>query len=257
MPIKNILPHCLSKPLWGDRARWGLTPNYDDPCWQQWQSVYSEFYQANQREGIGTRVNDAGYAVMSTIDMAGKRVLEIGAGDIRHMKYWQGKPAEYILADVSPDMMALAQKRLDENSVIYRSLQVARNQPLALEDASVDLIVSFYSLEHLYPLRPYLNEFNRLLKPGGCLIGAIPAEGGLLWGVGRMMTSRRWFNRNTTIDPDKIICWEHPNFADHIIAEFDQIFTRQTFNYWPFPWLRLLDLNLIIQLCYRKKEELI
>lgn len=255
MPIRNILPHSLSSKLWGDRESWGLTPNYDDPCWQQWQSTYTEFYQANQREGIGTRVNDAGYGVMSTIDLTGKRVLEIGAGDIRHIKYWRGKPAEYLLADVSPEMMAFAQKRLDEHGVTYRSLPVGRNQPLALEDASVDVIVSFYSLEHLYPLRPYLEEFKRLLKPGGCLIGAIPSEGGLAWGGGRMVTSRRWFKANTTIDPDKIICWEHPNFADHILAELDQVFQRQAIGYWPLPWLPALDLNLVIRLRYRKPTE--
>jgi SAM-dependent methyltransferase len=255
LPIRNILPHWLSTPLWGDRARWGLTPNYEDPCWQHWQSTYTEFYQANQREGIGTRVNDAGYAVMSTINLTSKRVLEIGAGDIRHIKYWQGKPSEYLLADVTPKMMAFAKTRLEESCVDYRCLPVARNQPLALEDASIDVIVSFYSLEHLYPLRPYLDEFKRLLKPGGCLIGAIPAEGGLAWGGGRVLTSRRWFKNNTTIDPDKIICWEHPNFADHILAELDEVFQRQAVGYWPLPWLPALDVNLIIRLCYRKPGE--
>jgi ubiquinone/menaquinone biosynthesis C-methylase UbiE len=182
MPIRNILPRRLRAPLWGDRPRWGLTPNLDDPCWQKWQTAYTDFYQANQREGIGQRVNDAGYAVMSSITLTGKRVLEIGAGDIRHIKYWQGAPAEYILADISPEMMAFAQKRLEERGIAYRSMPVVRNQSLALPDASVDVIVSFYSLEHLYPLRPYLDEFKRLLKPGGCLIGAIPTEGGLAWG---------------------------------------------------------------------------
>jgi len=184
MPIRNILPRSMRAPLWGDRPRWGLTPDLDDPCWQKWQTTYTDFYQANQREGIGTRVNDAGYAVMSSIDLTGKRVLEIGAGDIRHIKYWQGTPAEYLLADISPEMMAFAKKRLEERGIEYRCLPVARNQPLALADASVDVIVSFYSLEHLYPLRPYLDEFKRLLKPGGCLIGAIPTEGGPAWGEG-------------------------------------------------------------------------
>ncbi len=252
MPIRNLLPHSLSTPLWGDRARWGLTPNNEDPCWQQWQSTYTEFYQANQREGIGTRVNDAGYAVMSSIDLSGKRVLEIGAGDIRHLKYWRGKPGEYLLADVSPEMMAFAQKRLDEHGVTYSSLLVGRNQPLALEDASVDVIVSFYSLEHLYPLRPYLDEFKRLLKPGGYLIGAIPAEGGLAWGAGRMLTSRRWFKNNTTIDPDKIICWEHPNFAEQIISDLDCFFSKKIVAWWPFAAMPLLDLNLILKFVYKK-----
>jgi SAM-dependent methyltransferase len=191
---------------------------------------------------------------MSSITLTGKRVLEIGAGDIRHIKYWQGAPAEYILADISPEMMAFAQKRLEERGIAYRSMPVVRNQSLALPDASVDVIVSFYSLEHLYPLRPYLDEFKRLLKPGGCLIGAIPTEGGLAWG-GRLLTSRRWFKKNTSIDPDKIICWEHPNFADHILEELDQGFTRQAVEYWPLTWLPLLDPNLVIRLCYRKSAE--
>ena len=115
----------------------------------------------------------------SNIDLTGKRILEIGAGDIRHIKYWQGKPGEYVIADISLEMMSMAKKSLEETEINYRCIEVARNQPLPLEDASVDAIVSFYSLEHLYPLKPYLNEYWRLLKPNGILIGAIPAEGGL------------------------------------------------------------------------------
>jgi len=255
MPIRNLLPKGLRTPLWGDRDRWGLTPVSEDACWKEWQGSYTDFYQENQREGIGTRVNDAGYEVMSSIDLAGKRVLEIGAGDIRHMKFWRSEPAEYLLADVSDEMMSFAKRRMEELGIAYRTISVERNQTLPLEDASVDVIVSFYSLEHLYPLRPYLDEFKRLLKPGGYLIGAIPAEGGLAWGGGRMLTSRRWFKKNTTIDPDKIICWEHPNFADQILGELDQVFTREAIQHWPLPWLPLLDLNLIIRLLFRKTSE--
>lgn len=67
-----------------------------------------------------------------------------------------------------------------------------------------------------------------------------------------MLTSRHWFKNNTTINPDKIICWEHPNFADQILKELDQVFTRETVHYWPSPWLPLLDPNLVIRLLYRK-----
>lgn len=249
--LRHILPRSISAPLWGDRQRWGLTINPHDPCWLEWQRTYIDFYAANQRAGVGTTVNDAGYRVMSKLNLTGKTVLEIGAGDIRHIVHWHGKPKEYILADVHQQMMQKAQARLEENDVPYRSVLLEREQPLPLQDASVDMIVSFYSLEHLYPLRPYLDEMHRVLKPGGILIGAIPAEGGLAWG-GRLVTSRRWFKRHTTIDPDKIICWEHPNFVDEIIAELDQVFKRERAEYWPLPWLPLLDLNLIIRLMYRK-----
>ncbi len=187
MPIRNILPKSIKARLWGDRDRWGLIPFTDDPCWKEWQNYYTTFYEENQREGIGTLVNDAGYKVMSSIDLTGKRVLEIGAGDIRHIKFWRGNPDEYILADVSDEMMTFARKSLDEYGVNIKSLLVERSQSLALLDASVDVIVSFYSLEHLYPLKPYLKEFERVLKPGGYLIGAIPAEGGFGLGYWKIL----------------------------------------------------------------------
>lgn len=250
--IRNWLPKSVCAPLWGDRDRWGLTVDEKDPCWQEWLQTYAEFYLANQREGVGTRINDAGYRVMSSIDLSGKRVLEIGAGDIRHMRHWRGQPEEYLLADVSSDMMEFASSRLADAGVKYETLRVERNQPLAIDDASVDVIVSFYSLEHLYPFRPYLDEMLRILKPGGTLIGAIPAEGGLAWGAGRFLTSRRWFKNNTTINPDKIICWEHPNFADVIVGELDGAFDRQALQHWPLKWVPALDLNLILRFNYRK-----
>jgi SAM-dependent methyltransferase len=253
--IRNWLPHRLRVPLWGDRERWGLTVNENDPCWSTWESTYLDFYAANQRAGVGTVVNDAGYRVMSSIDLSGKRVLEIGPGDIRHIAFWNGRPVEYLLADIQTGMLRKAESRLDEAGVAHRSILLQRGAPLPLEAASVDVVVSFYSLEHIYPLTPYLLEIDRVLRPNGFLIGAIPAEGGVAWGLGRMGTSRRWFKRNTTIDPDKIICWEHPNFADHILGELGQVFTRQAIDYWPLPWLPLLDLNLIIRLCYRKPLE--
>ena len=96
--FRKFLPNFLFSPLWGDRKRWGLIPDESDQCWRQWKETYTEFYQANQRQGIGTRINDAGYTVMSKIDLNCKRILEIGAGDLRHIKYWRGKPTEYILA---------------------------------------------------------------------------------------------------------------------------------------------------------------
>lgn len=250
--IRNWLPKFLKVPLWGDRERWGLSIVVDDFCWQEWQKAYNNFYQKNQREGLGMLVNDAGYQIMKEIDLTGKRVLEIGAGDIRHLEYLQGQPKEYILADISKEMMVIAQNRLQEKRVRHKSILLNRNQPLPLEDESMDVIISFYSLEHLYPLKPYLDDMNRILKPQGLLVGAIPAEGGLGWGLGRAFTSRRWLKKNTPINPDKIICWEHPNFADDIISTLDKTFVRQKIQLWPFSFLPLLDLNLVIRLLYIK-----
>lgn len=250
--IRKFMPRFLRNLLWGNRDRWGLNVNSADADWEKYQEALGAFYSATQRSGIGKTVNDAGYRVISDISFAGKVVLEIGAGDIRHVRYWADQPDKYILADISDEMMGRAKSRLDYHGVPYDALMLQREQPLPLADGSVDVIVSFYSLEHLYPLSPYMDEMLRVLKPGGTLIGAIPAEGGLAWGIGRALTSRRWFKKNTTIDPDKIICWEHPNFADEILRVLDARMERQRVSFWPLPWLPLLDSNLIIRFQYRR-----
>lgn len=251
--IRNYLPRFLGNPLWGNRERWGLNVNPADAHWEKYQEALGAFYTATQRRGVGATVNDAGYRVISDIGFAGKVVLEVGAGDVRHIRYWAAQPKKYILADISEEMMSRARSRLDQNNVAYEALMLRRGEPLPVADHSVDVVISFYSLEHLYPFAPYLEDMLRVLKPGGVLIGAIPAEGGLAWGLGRFFTSRRWFKSHTSIDPDKIICWEHPNFADEIIRALDSRMARQKVKYWPLPWLPALDLNLIVQFQYRKK----
>lgn len=251
--IRNYLPQAFSVPLWGDRSQYGLIPWEDDPCWKEWQRVQVNKYEITSRKGIGIIVCDTGYRVMAELDLDDKVVLEIGPGDIRHIKYWRGKPREYILVDVSKGMMQKAENVLKHKDVNFRAVLLSRDQSLPLADASVDVIVSFYSLEHIYPLDPYLKELKRILKPGGLLAGAIPTEGGLAWGLGRLLTARRWF-RTTTINPDKIYCWTHPNFGDHVSAALENFFARTSVQYWPLPWLRNLDFNLVIRFIYRKER---
>lgn len=251
--IRNILPPGFSTRLWGDRKRWGLKIDHNDSCWQEWQEQYLAFYQANQRAGIGTRINDAGYRIMSQLSLTDHVILEIGPGDVRHLAYWNTLPKDYILADIQQAMLNKATAKLQEKISAIKCLLIQRDKPLPLADASVDAILSFYSLEHIYPLSLYLQELERVLKPGGLMVGAIPTEGGFAWGCGRFLTARQWLKRNTGIDPDKIICWEHPNFADDILQKLDIVFDRKSIEYWPLPWLPHIDLNLIIRFIYKKK----
>lgn len=249
--IRNIVPDFLFSRLWGDRKTFGLSPRDDDPCWREWQTMYLDFYQDNQRRGFGAIVNDAGYRVMSDVDLDGKTILEIGPGDIRHIEFWNSRPQKFILADIQEGMLLKGVGKLDDAGIGSEKLLLKRDQPLPIPDSSVDVVVSFYSLEHIYPLRPYLQQVKRVLKPGGILVGAIPCEGGLAWGGGRLVTSRRWYKKHTSINPDKIICWEHPNFADQIVSMLDVEFIRERLQHWPFAWVPLIDFNLVLKFVYR------
>ncbi len=240
--------------LFGDRARFGLVPDEDDQCWARWQQIYSEFYEANQRRGIGRIVNEAGYQVLRHFDFSGKTVLEIGPGQMPHIGFFKQKPGNYIVVDIDPTFLEQSAGILRQHDFPCQPLLTDRVAAgvLPLADASIDVVISFYALEHLYPLNTHLKEIRRVLKPGGHLVGAIPAEGGLAWGAGRYLTSRRWLLRNSSINPDKIICWEHPNFADDILRTIRTGFELRRLRFWPLA-VPVPDINLIISFIAERK----
>lgn len=250
--IGHRLPHALSAPLFGDRKRWGCQIDYNDPIWQEWEKTYLHFYTTTQKSGIGDHVNHAGYQVMRHIDLTGKRVLEIGPGDISHIAYWHGMPQEYVIADIQQIMLERSSAILKTHDIPHAAVRLQRDHDrLPFDSGRFDVVISFYSLEHIESLAALLTEIQRILGTGGMLIGAIPAEGGLAWGIGRLITSRRWLKANTGIDPDKLICWEHLNFADHILQALDRHFSRIKLSFWPFP-VPLLDPNLVVRFIYAK-----
>lgn len=58
--------------------------------------------------------------------------------------------------------------------------------------------------------------------------------------------------KNTTINPDKIICWEHPNFAGTILKTLDARMKRRYLSLWPLS-IHVIDLNLAIKFIYEKR----
>ncbi len=243
-------------PLFGDRDRFGLISDRKDPMWDEWEKACADFYRANQRSGLGKSINDAGYRVLSTFDFTGKTVIEIGPGYAPHLPFFKTKPSHYILIDIREEFLLNAAEQLSKMGISYETHLIDPQNPhkLPLEAGVADVLLTFYSLEHLYPLQSFVEEYRRVLRPDGHVVGAIPAEGGLAWGLGRYFTSRRWLKRNTTIDPDKLICWEHPNFADHILDVLGGSFHFKKLTYWPLG-IPLIDTNLIVSFVAKTRHD--
>ncbi|MFX1535017.1 MAG: hypothetical protein ACFFDI_12400, partial [Promethearchaeota archaeon] len=74
---------------------------------------------------------------------------------------------------------------------------------------------------------------------------------GIAWGLGRFLTTRRYVHKNYGINYDKIICWEHPNFADFIIERLDVHFEQQYLKLCPLSWLPM-DFNLVASFVFAK-----
>lgn len=198
-------------------------------------------------------VNNAGYNILRGYDFTGLRCLEIGPGILPHMRFWRGRPACYDIADIQKDLLDASRTILDRAGVPGMAMLLPERAQAGISapDASYDCILSFYSLEHLSPLDAHLKEYHRLLRPGGMLVGAIPAEGGLAWGLGRMLTSRRYAKKHFSYDFDKITVWEHCNTAGSILRACDALFRQGLLEFWPLR-APLVDINLVIRFKYRK-----
>lgn len=253
MPIKSYLPKNLQKCLFGDRERWGLVPITTDPCWLEWEKTMNSIYENSQQQGIGKIVNNSGYKILNTLNLDNKTVLEIGPGNLPHIDFWNGRPKMYWLIDRREEFLSQAKSKLDAKKIAANTALLDTEwEILPVEAGSIDIVVSFYTLEHLYPLQTYLENITNVLKPGGLLVGAIPTEGGLAWGLGRYLTTRRWFLKHTKIDPDKIICWEHPNMANDIIQTLRDMMHEKKISFWPLK-IPMIDFNLTIKFIYQKK----
>ena len=241
------MPHVVSSKLYGDRKKHGYTVIPNDPDWQEWDSRMPEIFEKTQTGIVGTTVNSAGYKqALRHISLDRKMIVEIGPGAMEHVKYWDGTPAKYIMIDRREAFLKQGAKKLDRLGIANEFIlsEDLGRHPVEIKNESVDIVIAFYVLEHLLELDEALKEVFRILKPGGMLIGAIPAEGGLAWGLGRFLTTRRWFKKNTNIDLDKIICWEHPNFADDVCNALDRAGFNSKIVSWPLN-VPIADLSLI------------
>jgi SAM-dependent methyltransferase len=220
-------------------------PIEGDKDWAKWCKIYGDVYRSTQRNSILTsKVNDAGYEILNDIDFTGLSVAEIGPGGGYHLNKFSTKPKNYFAIDVASEFLVDLQKKVEVLGTNFTPVKVEPYNPtIPLQDVSQDVIITFYSLEHLHPLEQWLDEILRILKPGGLLIGAIPAEGGLAWGIGRFLTSRRTVKRDYG--------WEHPNFSDEIINLLRKKTLEVKTQKWPIPFAPI-DFSFVVKFIFKK-----
>jgi ubiquinone/menaquinone biosynthesis C-methylase UbiE len=116
------------------------------------------------------RVNPGHIELMPVDDVSGRVVLDYGCGpgnDIVGFGHFS-RPARLLACDVSPTALAIARQRaaLHDIKVEFSQLQ---ESPVSLpyEDACIDVIHSAGVLHHTPDPTAILEEFHRVLKPGG------------------------------------------------------------------------------------------
>lgn len=175
------------------------------------------------------------------------KTLDMGCGKGDHFQYIKSR--NFIGIDINKDLLNLAKQE-------YPNAQLTRADifNLPFKDNSFDTIVSIYVLEHLANLPVVLREVNRVLRGGGGeFIIAIPTEG-VIYKLGRNLTTKRHIEKKYNIDYIALVKEEHLNECRDIIKNLKSIFKVTRIIGLPF-LIPVVDLNiLMVARCIKERD---
>jgi SAM-dependent methyltransferase len=138
----------------------GPNPLYDEP---ELAAAYARVSATNAANAAYERP-----AVRALLgEVCGLDVLDAGCAAGEHSAWLADHGARVVALDASEAMVRLARERLGEQ---VRVLHADLAQPLPLDDASADLVLSSLTLHYLEDWCAPLREFARVLRPGGRLV---------------------------------------------------------------------------------------
>ena len=201
--------------------------------------------------GLTGRFQQAGHRVIDAWSEPFKSepILEIGSGHGHHLVYGRGGHEFYVGMDIEEKFLRTMRTR-------YPTATPVRGDAYALpfRSGTVGCVLAVYNFEHLRQLGTALSEIRRVLRPGGELLIGLPAEGGLAYGIGRALTSKRYMERKYGVDYDAIVQWEHWNRYREVEAALKVDFEIAERRFIPMRVIPSVDLNVIICLRTRPRE---
>jgi SAM-dependent methyltransferase len=149
--------------------------------------------------------------------------LEIGAGTLNHLRY-ESRHAAY-------DIVEPARYQFEKSPYLSRVRNVYDDVKEIPPDTRYDRIISIATFEHICNLPEVVAQSGLLLKPGGRLCAAIPAEGGPLWKLGWKLTTGWEFKRRYGLDYEVMMRAEHVNTWKEVADVLNYFFQHVEVSY--------------------------
>ncbi len=106
----------------------------------------------------------------------GSCVLDVGGGNLfpSLVKYLKSKSLDYHYIDIDPGAVETARAILSQFCLDPSQANLGFNDKFEYCDEKFDAVFSSHCIEHSIDLQATLDELNRILKPGGHLLMAVP-----------------------------------------------------------------------------------
>lgn len=160
-------------------------------------------------------------------DARGRTVLDLGCGSGEEIIPLVHRGARVIGIDISPDLIAIARRRLDDAN-LDAEVRVGSAYETGLADCSVDVIFSMSLIHHL-ELSRVRDEMLRVLRPGGFVVLKEPIRFSGGYGFLRSLLPKR----------DDISDYEHPLTALELQI-FQQGFHSEGLRFFRLPLVPLV-----------------
>jgi ubiquinone/menaquinone biosynthesis C-methylase UbiE len=153
--LRPLLRHVLGG---GRAADLEAAPGYD-----LWSSTYDE-EKNNVLVALDERLFEG---LLRRVDLRGKRIVDVGCGTGRHWKaLLAGEPAAMVGYDVSSGMLDVLRRKYPHATVH----QASADRLVHAEDGGTDVVLSTLALCHVAELDAAIDEWCRVLRPGGDLV---------------------------------------------------------------------------------------
>ncbi len=234
-----------------EQARKKLRP---EPSFEDYHKQWSQLYEGlNYEQGLAAYFMNKSHEWCEKpfgADMHFERVVEVGAGTGVHLKTIKHSVKEYYLTDYSDESLAKAKENINVDDYDFTiKFQQEDASKLSLPDDFCDRLIGTHVLEHLLNPHLVLQEWARVVKPGGVISIILPTDPGFAWRLGRRVGGRSAFIK-AGIDYDYWMAREHVNPLNNLVSFINYYFEDVKSSWHP---LRIpsMDANLFY-ICHIK-----
>ena len=221
-----------------------------------YQTGYIQNYDANntQKTLSGSFLQKGHYLLEKTLPRVAPmdHVVEVGAGSGHHFPYVNKTIQRYTMTDKSEEMLDIARGKfasdIDSDFLCIEKQDATR---LSYPNHSFDRLIATHVLEHLPNPVSVLEQWDRVVKPGGIISILLPCDPGMLWRLGRHFGPRR-NARKHGLEYDYLQASEHINPIFNLVVFIRHHFEAIRESWYPAR-VPMPDLNLFY-ICHIQKN---